>query len=384
MIYLDNAATTPVLPEVRAAMLPFLEAEYGNPSSTHQAGRQVRQAIEAAREHVADWLGCAAAEVVFTSGGTEANVSAIVGAWLANRSAGRTHLVTTAIEHHSVLEPAAFLESLGARVTYVRPQADGVIRIEDVLAAVSTETAVVSVMAVNHELGSIQPVRAIADAVHAQYPGVVVHSDMVQSAATLQLSVHDAHVDLAVVSAHKLHGPKGVGALYVAPGVRWQRVLPGGNQERKRRAGTENVTGIVGFGAAAAARQANLAAHAKQHLDTLYAAFTAGIGNIPDVTVNTPAHGTHAIVNVRFSGVRNDRLLMRLDLAGVAAAAGSACTAGSLEPSHVLLACGQPVAHVLEALRFSFSDQTTVDEVIAGVAIIQREVEFLRQISRTS
>ncbi|MDQ0190520.1 cysteine desulfurase [Alicyclobacillus cycloheptanicus] len=378
MIYLDNAATTPLHPDVFRAMAPYLQEAFGNPSSLYALGRSARKAVEAARAQVAAFAGCKTGDIVFTSGGTEADHAAMVGAWLAGRSQGRNHIVTTAIEHHAVLDTCAFLESLGAQVSYVAPQANGVVRVEDVLAHLRPDTAVVSVMAVNNELGTLQPIRELAAQVKQRDPDVMVHTDCVQAAGVMPLALGDSQVDLAALSAHKVHGPKGVGALYVREGTRWRPVVHGGNQEHKRRAGTEHVAGIVGFGAAAARLSANWAGHLA-HLDKLRDTFVRGLAEIPDVQVQSPPEGAPTIVNVRFLGVRNDRLLMRLDLAGVAASAGSACTAGSLEPSHVLLACGHDREVAQQSVRFSFSELTTAEEIEDAIAIIAREISQLRQ-----
>lgn len=379
MIYLDNAATTPVLPAVRAAMSAVLEAEYGNPSSLHAMGRSARKAVEAARDQVAHLFGCDAGEVVFTSGGTEADHAALCGAWLAGREHGRTHIVTSAIEHHAVLDTCAFLAALGAEVSFVSPDKHGLIQVDDVLAAMRPDTALVSVMAVNNELGSIQPVSELASAVKRLDADVVVHSDCVQAVGVLADKVATMQVDLAVISAHKLHGPKGVGALFVRGGTAWRPVLHGGNQERKRRAGTENVAGIVGFGAAVERFQAERDTWLA-HVEALRQEFLRIVLADGLCEVNSPLQASSpAILNVRFPGVRADRLLMRLDLAGVAASAGSACTAGSLEPSHVLLACGHSAEAVAESVRFSFSDQIALDDVRAAGEIVGREVQWLRR-----
>ncbi|WDL96303.1 cysteine desulfurase family protein [Alicyclobacillus sp. ALC3] len=383
MIYLDNAATTPLLPQVRTAMLPFLDEHFGNPSSVHSIGREARRAVEIGRERVARLLGCSPERVVFTSGGTEANESALVGAWLAARKAGRTEIVTTAVEHHAVLEPCEMLQSFAAKVTYVAPRPDGGVEIEDILAAVTDKTAVVSVMYVNNELGTVNDVAAIAAAIHERDPNVIVHSDMVQAAPVVRLYLEDTQVDLATISAHKLHGPKGVGALYVRKGRPWQPVLRGGNQEQRRRAGTENTAGIVGFGEAADRLSSEFEGHLR-HLKELRAVFRAGLATIPEVVVNSPDDASPAIVNVRFAGILSERLLMRLDLAGVAASAGAACTAGSLEPSHVLVACGQSLSAVKCAVRFSFSSQTATSEVRRAMQILSHEVAMLRQTNRIS
>lgn len=378
MIYLDNAATTPLSQEVFAAMEPFFSLEYGNPSSVHQAGRRARQAVEQARRSVAGWLSVMPDEVVFTSGGTESIHSALLGAYLAGASAGRRHIVTTAVEHHAVLHTCEFLESLGATVTVVPVQKDGQVRVEDILLALQTDTVVVSIMAVNNELGTILPIREIALAVKKVDSDILVHSDMVQWAGAPWFALSDSGLDLASFSAHKLHGPKGVGALFVRRKTPLTSVLRGGEQEKKRRAGTENVPGIVGFGAAAA----KLAREHDDYLDKLKAVrdlFWSEIRNMmPGVVRNSPEDGAPGILNVAFSGIKSETLLIRLDLAGVMASAGSACSAGSIEPSHVLLACGMTAKQVQESVRFSFSTMNTPQEAVEAARRVREAVEFLR------
>lgn len=377
MIYLDNAATTPVAAEVLSAMQPFFEERYGNPSSLHQAGRSAREAVERARREVAAWLDVHPNEVVFTSGGTESIHSALVGAYLSGRNRGRTHIVTTAIEHHAVLHTCQFLESLGASVTYVPPQADGRVRVEDVLSVVQQNTVLVSVMAVNNELGSMLPVEKIAEEVKRVDSEVLVHSDMVQSAGARWFSLGKSALDLASFSAHKLHGPKGVGALFVRQQAPWTPVLRGGEQEQDRRAGTENVPGIVGFGMAAKL----LKEHGEHHvtyLQNMRERFLQEIGLLQNIIVNSPASSAASILNVAFVGIKAETLLIRLDLAGVMASAGSACAAGSLEPSHVLLACGLERKRVAESVRFSFAIANTPEEVSHAGKLVREAVEFLR------
>lgn len=360
MIYLDNAATTPVLESVLDAMAPYLRESYGNPSSIHQAGRQARQAVDRARRTIANWLGCDPHDLLLTSGGTEANAAALTGTFLAQR-ATRPHIVTSAIEHHAVLHTLEFLQSLGAHVTRLPVDRQGRVSVEDVIAALRPDTGLVSIMAVNNEIGTIQPIESIAQAVKNVDSGIVVHSDMVQALPFIQHPLTYTKVDLASFSAHKIHGPKGVGALYLRKHIPWVPLLYGGGQEGRRRGGTENVAGIVGFAAA---------------IDHLQRHFTSSVETIrslrdhlwhqlqasTEVKRLSPVDGSPTILNVAFPGVRNDMLLMRLDLEGIAASAGSACTAGSLEPSHVIEACGHEAA-VAEAIRFSVSDFNTMEEV---------------------
>jgi cysteine desulfurase len=375
MIYLDNAATTPMSEEVRAAMAPYLDSVYGNPSSTHQAGRQARQAVDHARRIIASWLCAPSSQLVFTSGGTEANAMALVGTYLARRKT-RPHIVTTQIEHHAVLHTLDFLESLGALVTRLPVDKWGYVDPDEVVRALRPETGLVSVMAVNNELGTIEPLAAIAALVKQADAEVLVHSDMVQALPVTPHPLSDTLVDLASFSAHKIHGPKGIGALYVRDRIAWQPIQHGGQQEHRRRGGTENVAGIVGFGAAVAQLEHNFVEH-QIKLQQLHEGLWQGLAMaIPDIVRLSPPGGVPTILNVAFPGVRNDTLLMRLDMAGIALSAGSACTAGSLEPSHVLEACGH-VPWLQNAIRFSLSEQNTfaeMDETVHVVATIVDEL----------
>jgi len=375
VIYLDNAATTPVAPEVRAAMQPYFEEVYGNPSSVHQAGRQARSAIEKAREQVAKAIGATPGEIVFTSGGTEADNAAIIGTAMAHQSKGK-HIITTTIEHHAVLHTCEFLETMGYEVTYVEPGADGIVRIEKIEAAIRPDTILVTVMMVNNETGAIQPVQDIGALTRER--GILFHTDAVQAVGTLAVDVKTLGADLLSLSGHKLHGPKGIGALYVSRNIKWTPILLGGAQERERRAGTENLPGIVGLGVAI-----ELATEARdekfQHLQELRTrmidTFREQLG---DVEVNGPDDALPTILNVTFKGVAAERVLMNLDMMGIAAAAGSACTSGSLQPSHVLMAMGKNEECVRSSIRFSFSGQNTLDEVTTAAEKVCQVVQRLR------
>ena len=352
MIYLDNAATTPLLPEVREAMAPFLAGEFGNPSSIHTLGRAARRAVEAARQSVADLLACTTDQLTFTSGGTESVNTALFGVWLAMRQRGRTHIVTTAIEHHAVLDACAFLESLGASVSRVAPQASGIMQVDDVVAALRPDTGLVSVMAVNNETGAVQPVRQVAAAVKDHDAQIVMHTDAIQAITGTPDVLGDPRIDLVSVSAHKIHGPKGIGALVTRDASRWRPLAYGGRQEHGRRGGTENVAGIIGFAAAAQQLICRRAA-VEAHLHALRERFWRGlVGKIDGVRCNSPEDGSPGVLNIACDDVKNDRLLMRLDLAGVFASAGSACTAGSVQPSHVLLSMGQSAADAAGGAAF--------------------------------
>lgn len=376
MVYLDNAATTPISQVVRDAMRPFFDDLYGNPSSVHQTGRAAKQALEAARRTVARALACDPHDLVWTSGGTEADGAALFGAFLARKST-RAHIVVSPIEHHAVLHTIAFLESLGAQVTWLPVDKDGRVRAEDVLSALRPTTCLVSIMAVNNEIGTIQPIDEIAHVVKTADPEVVIHSDMVQALPSMRISLAESDVDLASFSAHKIYGPKGIGALYVRKHTPWVPYLYGGNQELKRRGGTENIAGVVGFAAAVA----DLTPHFDEqvaHIRALQGALWASLSTIPGAHRLSPEDGAPTILNVAFDGVRNDILLMRLDMEGIQASAGSACTAGSLEPSHVIAAC-HGSRYVREAIRFSLSSKNTLAEIEQAARVTRSCVEAVRE-----
>jgi len=364
-IYLDNAATTTVRPEALEAMLPLLRGGY-NASSLHAEGRAARAALDDARETVAAVLGAAPREVVFTGGGSEADVLAIAGAARAARPRGR-RVITVATEHHAVLHAVDGLEGAGWDVVRLPVDRRGLVDADAFAAALTPETTLASVMLVNNETGVIQDVASLAGI--ARERGVLFHTDAVQAAGWLPLDVAALGVDLLSLSAHKLHGPKGVGALYVRRGTPLEPLIVGGGQEHGLRAGTEDVAGIAGFAAALAladAERPEAAARVGALRDRLEAAILRAI---PRVLVNgAGAPRQPAILSAAFAGVPSDALLIRLDLEGIAASAGSACAAGSLEPSHVIAALGVDDAYRLGAIRFSLSRTTTENDVDAVIA----------------
>ncbi|QQE77373.1 cysteine desulfurase family protein [Alicyclobacillus sp. SO9] len=373
-IYLDNAATTEMYPSVVQVMRRHLEGEYGNPSSLHSRGRGAKAAVESARGHFANLIGAERSQIVFTSSGTESVQQVLLGAFLANPK--KRHMVTTAIEHHAVLQTCELLEELGVEVTYIPVGNDCSVNARAVLEAVRTDTLLVSVMAVNNETGAVQPIVELAQQIKTEHPEVLFHSDMVQALPVQEVNVAEIHMDFASFSSHKIHGPKGVGALYIRNDRTFKPIARGGNQERRRRGGTENVPGIAGFGEAArqlkAGRQREF-----QQMEQANLAFWDAIRKIPGVYRNSPESGAKSILNVGFRGVANDVLLMRLDLEGVEASAGSACTAGSLQPSHVLKACGFSEDVLRESVRFSFSGMTTTDEAREAAQVVQSVVDQL-------
>jgi cysteine desulfurase len=377
-IYLDNAATTRPHPQVVEAVMRALTQDYGNPSSLHGLGVAAERLVDAAREAVARSVGVAPEEIVFTSGGTEANVLALVGA--ARRSRGR-HLVTTAVEHSSVLEPLRRLARQGWELDVLPVDRAGRVRPEQVERVLRPDTAVVSVMAVNNELGTVQPLPEIARVVqrHRAAGGrALLHVDAVQAWGKVPLRPAAWGVDVMTLSGHKVHGPKGVGALYVRRGVLLEPLLAGGDQERGLRPGTENVPGIAGLGAAAAllAREGEEAA---ARMRDLLARLRAQLQRLPDVRINTPEDGAAPhILSVTVRGVRGETLVHRLEQDGVYISTGSACHSRDPRPSHVLLAAGLTPDEARSTVRLSLSRFTTADDVDAAAAAFARAVEDLR------
>ncbi|HZG13542.1 MAG TPA: cysteine desulfurase family protein [Candidatus Bathyarchaeia archaeon] len=360
-VYLDHAATTPVHPRVREAMQPFLGEFYGNPSSLHGFGRQARMAMEKAREELAQILGAEPSQLVFTSGGTEADNMALIGVAMANREKGK-HIVTSQIEHHAVLHACEYLEQIGFEVTYLPVDQTGMVSLEELKKAIRPDTILASIIYGNNEVGTIQPIEEIGTFLREQ--GIVFHTDAVQAFGSVVFEAKKLPVDLLSVSAHKVNGPKGIGALYMSRTVPFLPHMHGGSQERKRRAGTENVAGIVGF-----AEAAKIAMAEKAERQEKYESFRKrmlAIWQEAGTTFAVNGHPTHYlphILNVSFPGVHTETMLMNLDLAGVAAASGSACTSGSLELSHVLQAMKLDEERAKSAIRFSFGITNTLEEV---------------------
>lgn len=373
-IYLDYAATTPLDPRVEEAMRPFGRATFGNPSSLHAFGREARAALDAARDRIADLLGARAEEIIFTSGGTEADNLAIKGVARAMKGRG-THIVTTALEHHAVLEACQALKAEGFTVTYLQPDADGLISPAVVEQAITPETVLVSVMYANNEVGTVQPIAEIGRICRARR--VPFHTDAVQAAGELPLNVRELQVDLMALSAHKVYGPKGAGALYVRSGTRLQPQIDGGGQEHERRSGTENVAGQVGF---SIALQLARDPEETARILALREMLIDGLLQIPDSRL----HGSRTQrlannVNVGFAGVPGETLLLALDLAGIAVSTGAACSAGAVEPSHVLQSMGYPRLRAQESLRLTLGRYTTEAEIHAVIDTITAQVARLRR-----
>lgn len=382
-VYLDHAATTPLDPEVLEAMLPYLRENFGNPSSLHRAGQRARGAIDEARARVAALIGARDSEIVFTGSGTEADNLAIVGAAVsaAARVDGpaRSDLVTTAIEHHAVLNSAKSLDREKHKVTLARARETGQVDLNDLEDVVDHATALVSVMFANNETGVIQPIEDVVRIARSR--GALVHTDAVQAVGKVRIDVGEMGVDLLTASAHKIHGPKGVGALYVRSGARMSALIRGGSQERNRRAGTENVAGIVGFGKAADLAQVRLVedatrvAELRNRLERALAA--DGAGGV--VANGVPAPRIPSTTSLSFEGVSGEDLLIALDLLGIAVSTGAACAAGSPEPSHVLKAMGLSRDRVNGSLRFSLGPGTTAEEIDQAVEAVKATVERLRK-----
>ena len=378
-VYADNAATTPVHAKAAEAMLACLKEEYGNPSSLHTVGQRAKELLDQARADMAACLGAEAREIYFTGGGSEADNQALLTGAMLGAKKGKKHLITTAFEHHAVLHAMKRLEKLGFTVTYLDVHEDGVVRPEDVAAALTEDTALVSVMLVNNEIGTLQPVAEIAKLCHEK--GVLVHTDAVQAVGHIPVDVKALDVDMLSLSGHKFHAPKGVGALYCRKGIRPEILIEGGAQEFGRRGGTENLPGIVAMAAALREATENLDREMDQ-VTALREKLIAGLETIPHSRLNgnrtLRCPGT---VNFCFEGIEGESLLLLLDAKGVAASSGSACTSGSLDPSHVLLALGLPHEIAHGSLRLSLTADNTEAEVDHILAVVPQVVSYLRSMS---
>ncbi len=378
-VYADNAATTAVSPSVLQAMEPFYTAHYGNPSSLYSIGQAAKRSLEAARRDVAECLNADPNEIFFTSGGSEADNWAIKGAAHLLAKKGKKHLITTKFEHHAVLHTCAALEKEGFEVTYLEVHSNGVVRPEEVEAAIREDTALVTIMYANNEIGTLQPIREIGEICRRR--GVWFHTDAVQAAGNVPIDVKDQNIDMLSLSAHKFHGPKGVGLLYIRKGIVLPNLIDGGAQERSRRAGTENVAGIIGLSTALKEACSTMQERGER-LTKMRDRLIAGALQIERSRLNgDPVRRLPGNVSLCFEGIEGESLLLLLDLEGVCASSGSACTSGSLDPSHVLLSIGLPheVAH--GSLRLSFSDGNTEEDVDYILERLPRIVERLRAMS---
>lgn len=377
-IYLDNNATTPVAPEVFDAMRPYFCQKYGNPSSLHRKGIEAERAVRASRRTLARLFGLQEAEVIFTSGGTEGDNLAIKGTARALRRRGN-HIITTQVEHPAVLESCRELEAEGFRVTYLSVNSEGRVEPDDVLRALTEETILVSIMHVNNELGTIFPVEEIAAQLKRQRPEIVFHSDGVQAVGKLTIRLD--HIDLYTISGHKIHAPKGIGALLVRRETALRPVLSGGGQERGLRSGTENVPGIVGLARAVELAYEDFAATQARFVE-LRSRFLAGLSDIPGVRVNSPPRSVPTTVNVSFPGIPAEVMLHALEAEGVYVSTGAACSSRKGRRSHVLEASHLPPEVMDSSLRFSFSRYTTAEDIEAAVQVIRRVVPLFMGAAR--
>ena len=377
--YFDHNATTPVAPEVRDAILLCLEGSYGNASSIHGFGQDAKARVERARRQVAALLNCTAAEIVFTSGGTEADNLAILGT-VRTSSRSRKHVITSSIEHPAVLNTCQELEKEGVEISYVRVGSEGVVFPDDVRVALKPHTELISIMHANNELGTVQPIAQISEI--AREAGVVFHSDGVQSTGKVPTDVDALGVDLLSLSAHKFYGPKGAGALYVRKGTTLEQVQHGGRHERGYRAGTQNVPGIVGLGEAAALARKKVPAEAERLTDLRDRLEGSILERIESATVNGP--GTARVpntTNIRFEGLEGEALVIALDLKGMAVSSGAACSSGAVEPSHVLIAIGLSAGQARSSIRFSLGQQNDAQQVDTLLDALPGVVQHLRHLS---
>ncbi len=375
-IYLDHAATTPLDKEILDKMLPYFTDTFGNADSPHALGRKAVGAVDNARDTVAFLLGAKPSEIYFTSGGTEADNWAVIGGAYAQKAKGKNHVILSAIEHHAVLYAAERLEKEGFEITYLPVNEGGRVELSSLEDAITERTGLVAVMAVNNETGVEQPVKALAEIAHAR--GALFFTDCVQAAPYMPLKVNELGVDMLSLSSHKFFGPKGCGVLYVKSGVKIERFVGGGEQERGLRGGTTNVPSVVGFAAAYEKNVATMSA-SNEKLRELSALFLQGISSLDGIFINGSGEKLPAVLNLRAQGVNNVDLLYKLDLQGVCVAVGSACASGSIEPSHVLLAMGLTEAEARECVRISFGKDNSREEARKAAKIFAQTVENLRK-----
>lgn len=379
VIYADNAATTKVSDTVLNSMLPYLKECYGNPSSVYSMGRETRKAVEKSREQVANAIGATPQEIYFTSCATESNNWAIKGVLKHLAKKGKNHLITSKIEHHAVLHTANVLEKEGIEVTYVSVDEYGVVDLEELKNSIKENTALVSIMFANNEIGTIQPIKEIGEI--CKNANVLFHTDAVQAVGNVEIDVKVLNISLLSLSGHKFHAPKGVGALYIKKGVVVKNILDGGGQEKGKRPGTENVASIIGLGTAIEEATSNIK-QKNEHLKSLTTKLCDNLLNIEQTRLN--GHSENRLcnnVNISFKGIEGEGLLLMLDRKGLCASSGSACTSGSLDPSHVLMAIGLDHMTAHGSLRLSFSKYSTMQEIDEIIEIIPKVVALLRSMS---
>lgn len=379
VIYLDNAATTRVYPEVLEAMTPFFTEHYANPAAFYSFAGPTQKAVHEARSHVADLIGAKHEEIYFTGGGSESDNWAIKATAEAYKNKGK-HIITSTIEHHAVLHTCQWLEKNGFEVTYVNVDKDGVIKLDELEAAIRPDTILISVMAANNEIGTIQPLKEIGEIAHRH--GVLFHTDAVQAFAHIPLNVDEMHIDMLSASGHKIHGPKGIGVMYIRKGVKILSFIHGGAQERRRRAGTHNVPGIVGMGKAVEIAAVNMEKQGQEIAKMRDYLIERVLEKIPYARLN--GHKTNRLpnnANFCFKFIEGEGMLILLDQAGIYASSGSACTSGSLDPSHVLLAIGLPHEIAHGSLRLTLSEETTKEDIDYTVDKLAEIIERLRGMS---
>lgn len=380
MIYLDNAATTRTAPEVVEAMLPYFSEFYGNPSSIYEIAGKSKAAINKGREEIASVLGTDMQNIYFTAGGSEADNWALKAAFEACKGKGN-HIITTKIEHHAILHTCEYLEKeRGARITYLDVDENGIVNLDDLQKAITPETILISVMFANNEIGSIQPIKEIGQI--AKEHGILFHTDAVQAFGQLPINVDELNIDMLSSSGHKINGPKGIGFLYIKKGVKIRSFVHGGAQERKRRAGTENVPGIVGYGVAAKRAAETMQERTAKEIELRDYMIERILAEVPHSRLNgDPRKRLPNNVNISFQFIEGESLLIMLDMEGIAASSGSACTSGSLDPSHVLLAIGLPHEIAHGSLRMTLGEETTKEDIDFTIEKIKGIVERLRSMS---
>ena len=378
-VYLDYSATTPVKDEVLREMIPYFSEKFGNPSSLYDKGLEAKAAVTHAREQVASLIGAQPREVFFTAGGTESDNWVVFGVADKLKDKGN-HIITTKVEHHAMLHSCQFLEKHGYDVTYLDIDKDGRIRPEELEAAITEKTILISIMMVNNEIGTVQPIKELAAI--AKKHGVLFHTDAVQALGNVPIDVKNLGIDLMSMSSHKIYGPKGSGALYIRRGVRLSNYLHGGAQESGRRAGTENLTGIVGFGKAAELAQKNFDQHVAHCSSLRNHLVERVLAEIPDTFVNGTMEYRHpGNANITFKYIEGEAILLLLNQSGISVSTGSACSSASLEPSHVLSALGVPVEMIHGTVRFTVGDLTTMEDIDYTVDTLKKVVSRLREIS---
>ena len=379
LVYADNAATTKISDSALKAMMPLFKEDYGNPSSLHSIGQKAKEYLEKARADIAECINAEPSTIYFTSGGSEADNQALRSAAYMGKKKGKTHIISSKFEHHAILHTLNALEKEGFTVTLLDVYSNGIVKPEDVKNAITDETCLVTIMTANNEIGTIQPIKEIGAICREK--GVLFHTDAVQAAGHIPLDVKDMNVDMLSISGHKFHGPKGVGALYVRKGIILTNIIFGGAQERKKRAGTENVPAIVGMATALKDAVANMD-KTSEYVTHLRDKMIAGLKDIPKSRINGDLHhhlpGT---LNMCFEGIEGEGILLWLDQKGIEASSGSACTSGSLDPSHVLLAIGVPVEIAHGSLRLSISEYNTEEEIDHIIKTVPQVVSYLREMS---